>query len=180
MIFVDIFALVIFAIIGPVPMLFHPMLHAALAFWRRHVMTFYVVCSVVWVGWMTGTWFGAPWLAARVFAPPAWLVLPTTLLALAVLSVALWSIATIGWRRFFVYAVLRPDRVPTMTRVTSGPFRFFRHPAYTSYRVAAVLLMVATGSRGAIILTIASLFLFPLIIRLEERELRLRVASATL
>lgn len=175
----DIIALAVFAIIGPVPTVFHLLLHGALAFWRRHVRAFFVTCGIVWVAWAMGTWIAAPWLSARVFVPPAAFGVPLTLLALLVLCIAPWTIATIGWRRFFVYAVLRPDRVSTTARVTSGPFRLLRHPAYTSYRIAAILLMIATGSWGMVLLATLSLVLFPIIIHLEERELRLRVASAT-
>lgn len=175
-----IIALAVFAVIGPVPIVFHLLLHVALAFWRRHVRAFYGICGIVWVAWAIGTWMGASWLTTRVLTPPSALVTPVTVLALLVLCIAAWTIATIGWQRFFVYAVLRPEHVPTMARVTSGPFRLFRHPAYTSYRIAAILLMIATGSWGMVLLATLSLALFPIIIHLEERELRLRVASATL
>jgi len=78
-----------------------------------------------------------------------------------------WAIATLG--RFFVgHVVVQPDQ----TVVTSGPYRWLRHPSYAGQWLEMIGVGMSTGNG----LSLATCTLLPLVgivarIRSEEREL---------
>lgn len=167
-------ALVFLAVIAPIP-LFHLVLHPWLSMWRRMPRTYYAVWAVLWgVGAMSVWWF-ADMLTIRAFQPPAvFTAVGVGVTGLALLLVP-WSLATLGWDRFFMKAILWPDRV-AQRRITGGPFQYVRHPAYTAYRIASIALFLATGYWSLVALTVWLIVLTPFIIRLEEHELSTRTS----
>lgn len=166
--------LVFLAVIAPIP-LFHLVLHRWLPVWRRMPRTYYAVWAVLWVAGAAFTWRFADALTVRAFEPPVALTVVGTAVAGLALLLVPWSLATLGWDRFFMKAVLWPDRVP-QRRITGGPFQYVRHPAYAAYRIAAIALFLATGFWGLAALAVWLFILTPFVIRFEEHELNTRTS----
>jgi len=106
------------------------------------------------------------WLLDRPFL--AWLGWP--MLALVVASQALrwWCIATLGprWNTRVIV-------VPGLPLVTSGPYRWFRHPNYIAVVVEGVALpLVHTAWWTAVVFTLLNAPLLTVRVRCEERALR--------
>lgn len=168
-------ALVFLAAIAPIP-LFHLVLHRWLPVWRRMPRTYYAVWAVLWAVGAALAWRFSDAFTVRAFQPPAALAaIGMAVTGLALLLVP-WSLVTLGWERFFMKAALWPDRV-VQRRVTGGPFRYSRHPAYTAYRAATVALFLATSYWSLAALTVWLLVLTPFVIRFEERELTARISA---
>lgn len=163
---------IISAIITPVPLI-HLWLHAMLKFWRKHPFIFYALCISMWIG--TFLFFKpVDEISFFLFAPSNNLAMVGfVLISLGVLAVT-GSIIALGPKRFFMWAVLRPQEVKQI-RISSGLFKFIPHPAYIGY------LFVALGNflaGGKFYLALVFLFLFaltPIIIYFEEKELTQRV-----
>lgn len=163
---------IISAIITPVPVI-HLWLHAILKFWRKHPFIFYALCISMWIGTFL---FFKPIdkISFPLFTPSNNItMIGFALMSLGVLGV-ISSIITLGPKRFFMWAVLRPQEVDQI-RISSGPFKFIPHPAYIGY------LLVALGNflaGGEFYLALVFIFLFaltPIIIYFEEKELAQRV-----
>ena len=102
----------------------------------------------------------------RPFLP--WLGWP--MLALLVASHALrwWCIATLG-RQWCTRIVV----VPGLSAVTSGPYRFLRHPNYLAVVLEGIALpLVHTAWATAAVFTVANAALLRVRIVAEERALR--------
>lgn len=169
----QVIALAFLAVIAPIP-LFHLVLHWRLSVWRRMPGTYYAVWAALWAAGAAFAWRFASVLTVHAFQSPTALAITGTAVAALSLLLVPWSLMTLGWERFFMRAVLWPDRVPQQ-RITGGSFRFVRHPAYTAYRVAAIALFLATGFWGLAALAVWLLILTPFVIRLEEHELTVRI-----
>ena len=87
--------------------------------------------------------------------------------ALVAQVVRWWSVATLGWRwntRIIV--------VPGVPPVTSGPFRYLRHPNYLAVLIEVVAIPIIHGAwLSALVFTTASAALFWVRIPAEERAL---------
>lgn len=166
-------ALVFLAVIAPIPF-FHLVLHRWLLVWRRMPRTYYAVWAALWAAGAVLAWRFADLLTVRTFQPSVALTAAGTVVAGLALLLVPWSLVTLGWDRFFMRAVLWPDRV-AQRRIIGGPFRYVRHPAYTAYRVASVALFLATGYWSLATLAVWLFVLTPFVIRLEERELAERI-----
>jgi methyltransferase len=102
----------------------------------------------------------------RPFLP--WLAWP--MLALLVASHALrwWCISTLG-RQWCTRIVV----VPGLSAVTSGPYRFLRHPNYLAVVLEGIALpLVHTAWITAAVFTVANAALLRVRIAAEERALR--------
>jgi protein-S-isoprenylcysteine O-methyltransferase Ste14 len=128
-----------------------------------YVLMYVCVAASVVVSQVLGRRGGLLWPGGR-----AWPVVAGLLLIVACIAVRAWSILTLG--RFFQYSIgiQSGHRV-----VTSGPYRFVRHPSYTGimlgvagYALACddVWSLVAAAGLTGLGLTIR--------IRAEERQLR--------
>ncbi|MDP9298784.1 MAG: isoprenylcysteine carboxylmethyltransferase family protein [Actinomycetota bacterium] len=84
-----------------------------------------------------------------------------------------WAIVTLG--RFFTYDVTIQ---PGHRVVTSGPYRWVRHPSYTGGLVGLLGLGVALGSAAAV-LALVVVPLVGLLIRVRHEERTLRTALGT-
>lgn len=164
---------VIAAIITPVP-LFHLWLHALLPFWRKHPLLIYFVALFVWIA--VFAYFS--WLSLR----SEYLFMPSqnyefggyALMALGACGV-LGSFFTLGPKRFLVWAVLRPSSAPH-TRIAKGIFHFIPHPAYLGHFIISIGNFLSRGQFYLLYLIIFLAVLFPIVIVLEEEELRRRIS----
>jgi protein-S-isoprenylcysteine O-methyltransferase Ste14 len=103
-----------------------------------------------------------PWPGGRVWPVVAGLVL-------AVLGIALraWSIAALG--RFFQYQIQIQSGHQV---VTSGPYRYVRHPSYTGIGLVIVGIALATGDVVSLLIAVVLPALGLVArIRAEERQL---------
>lgn len=103
-----------------------------------------------------------------LFAPPAWLKIICAITAVGALFLVFWSIMTLKPKRFFLWAVLRPQSV-RQERIGLGPYKFFHHPAYTAYAAMAFAAFFATG-RTALLAFAAVIFLLMLIVTARENH----------
>lgn len=151
----------------------HLWLHALLPWWRKRPVLFYL--------WAGAVGAAAIYLFPRIatisptlFAPsPLLRILGWALMAAGALLV-LGSIATLGPRRFFLWAVLHGTK---MERAATGPFRLIPHPAYLGYAIVALGNLLSNGAlylAGPLALYLA---LMPIVIFFEEEELGTRVGS---
>ncbi|MFA4831040.1 MAG: hypothetical protein WC618_02590, partial [Patescibacteria group bacterium] len=95
------------ALIFPIP-LFHLWLHGLLPFWRRQPVWFYLAGALM----LAGSFWFVPKMALisiSIIAPSTWLIWAGYFLLFAGGLLVLSSFLTLGPRRFFVWAVLRPD-----------------------------------------------------------------------
>lgn len=84
----------------------------------------------------------------------------------AAIGLGVWAIATFG-------TGITPSPVPSprATLVTSGPFRWVRHPMYTAVMMAALGMTLRNASLSAIALLVAIGLFFNLKSRWEETRL---------
>lgn len=117
----------------------------------------------------------ATWLASMAaFVPPSapanWWLLGAYAL---VQPLRVWTIATLG-----PYWTTRIVTVPGAPLVTSGPYRFLRHPNYVVVCAEIALLPLAFGAvEIAIVFSILNAALLSWRIRVEERALAPRRSS---
>jgi len=105
------------------------------------------------------------WLADRPFVP--WLGWPMLALVVAAQALRWWCIWTLG-RQWNARVIV----VPGSPRVTSGPYRWFRHPNYLAVVVEGVALPLVHGAWvTAIVFTLLNAVVLTLRLRAEERAL---------
>jgi protein-S-isoprenylcysteine O-methyltransferase Ste14 len=106
---------------------------------------------------------GLLWPGGRV-----WPVVAGLIMIVACIGLRAWSIITLG--RFFQYAI----RIQSgQTVVTSGPYRFVRHPSYTGLMLGVAGFALASGDVWSLVAA-AGLTAIGLTVRIrvEERQLR--------
>ncbi len=84
------------------------------------------------------------------------------------------SLFTLGPKRFFVWAVLRPQEV-MQKYIASGIFKFIPHPSYTGILLILFGIFILSGRTylaGAFIFAVS---FFPTAIYFEEKELHERL-----
>lgn len=161
-------------ILGPIPVA-HIFLHLFLKQWRRRPYSWYVACAAVWILFF--------FLAKRfsgisdvLFAPPAWLKIISIITAASSLFLVFWSIATLKPKRFFLWAVLRPESV-RQERIGLGPYKFFHHPAYTAYLIMAFAAFLGTGRSVLLVFAAVMLLLMLIVMARENHELEERLGG---
>ncbi|MBI4994590.1 hypothetical protein HZC21_03015 [Candidatus Peregrinibacteria bacterium] len=163
---------IIAAIIVPIPF-FHFWLHALLSFWKKKPFAFYAFSLFVWIG--AFLFFKPIDAVSPIFFAPSDILITTGFVLIAIGTIFfLSSVITLGPKRFFVWAALRPQSI-SQIRLVSGLFKFIPHPAYIGY------LLVALGNcllSGKLYLALVFIFLFittPIMIYFEEKELAARI-----
>lgn len=164
---------IIAALLLPVP-IFHLWLHAMLPFWRKHPMLYYALWFAVWVLIFTQvrTLYT---IAPQVFNPSQAIVMLGWILMIFGAASMLSSLITLGPKRFFVWAVLRPQSVQKM-RITKGPFRFIPHPGYIGYILIALGNFLSDGKLALLAVLFYLLSFTPIVMYLEEEELKARTS----
>ncbi len=113
-----------------------------------------------------------PWLLGRPFVAPWGFVA----LGLAVLAQLLryWAITTLG-TRWNTRVIVLPEWEP----VTTGPYRFFRHPNYVAVVLELLVLPLVHGAWvTALVFTVGNAALLSVRIRVEEEALGTKYAKA--
>ncbi len=106
------------------------------------------------------------WLAERPFLP--WLGWPMLALLVAAQALRWWCIRTLGpqWNARVIV-------VPGLPRVTSGPYRWLRHPNYVAVVVEGVALpLVHTAWVTALAFSLLNAALLTVRVRCEQDALR--------
>lgn len=161
------------AVIAPVP-IFHLWLHALLPWWKKHPLLFYALGIASWIA----SFFFFKKIALQstyIFFPAQNAQFFGNALIFIGIAAIVSSIIALGPKRFFVWTVLRPESAPKI-RITKGPFHFIPHPAYIGYLIAAFGNLLAGGKFYLALFFISLLVLTPLVILLEEEELKKRLA----
>ncbi len=128
---------------------------------QSHFPAMVVLHTGLLVGMLVEAWVRRPEVPAAL----AW-----SMLGLAVASQALrwWCIATLG-RRWNTRVIV----VPGLPPVTSGPYRFMRHPNYVAVVVEGVALpLIHEAWITAVVFTVLNAALLRVRIRVEEQALR--------
>ena len=128
-----------------------------------YVLVYVCIVASVAASLVLGRRGGLLWPGGRI-----WPVVAGLIMIVACISLRAWSIITLG--RFFQYAI----RVQSGHMVvTSGPYRFVRHPSYTGVMLGVAGFALASGDVWSLVaaagLTAAALTVR---IRVEERQLR--------
>lgn len=159
-------------ILGPIPVV-HILLHAFLRAWRKRPAMFYLAAGAVWIL----SFFLARWLAGNtdtIFAPPPWLKIICQVTGASALFLVAWSVKTLGPKRFFLWAVLRPQSVK-QEKTVLGPYKYFRHPAYIAYLVTAFAAFFVTGKTVLLFFAIVTLLIMLVVMARENHELEERL-----
>jgi protein-S-isoprenylcysteine O-methyltransferase Ste14 len=159
-------------IFGPIPTI-HIFLHLFLKFWRKHPLCFYLCGAAVWTTLIPIALFFSK-KTSVVFTAPVWLVIIARLTAFCALFLILWSINNLSPKKFFLWAVLKPDSIK-QERIAAGPYRFFPHPAYTAYAAIVIMAFLATGYTALLFFGAIFITLILIVIMLENHELSLRL-----
>jgi len=128
---------------------------------------------LLWAIFFLPAWFLAK-PSAIIFMPPQWLVVLSGITAFGAFFLLVWSITTLGFKRFFLWAVISPDKVK-QTYIKYGPYRSMSHPAYTAYIATAIAAFFATGQAALLIFVAYIVILTITVVYLENEELRKRV-----
>jgi protein-S-isoprenylcysteine O-methyltransferase Ste14 len=168
-------AFVTIVLLGPIP-LWHLLLHACLPAWRRSPGAFYALAAALWVCFVPLSWRLAE-TSPRLFAPGPWTVAAGLSLSGAAFLVFVWSVASLTPRRFFVWAVLRPDE-SLPERIVRGPYRYTAHPTYLAIVVAAASNLLASGQAVLLGAAVALGLLLAAVAVLEQRELAARLGAS--
>jgi methyltransferase len=122
------------------------------------------VMVVLHVGLLVGA-LAEVWLLDRPFVP--WLGWPMLALVLGAQALRWWCIGTLG-RQWNARVIV----VPGARRVTSGPYRWMRHPNYVAVVVEGFALpLVHSAWVTAAVFTLANAALLTVRLRDEERAL---------
>lgn len=162
------------AIMFPVPII-HFWLHALLPWWRKRPVLFYL--------WALLLFFCALSVAPYIASISPCIFTPSVITrsfgiglkvigALAILT----SIMTIGIKRFFLWAVLKPESVPKI-RIIKGPFKFVPHPAYFGYILLVLGNLLGSGALYLVGILAWLVAFLPLVIILEEKEIDARIGT---
>jgi methyltransferase len=106
------------------------------------------------------------WVADRPFVP--WLGWPMLVLVVAAQALRWWCISTLGpqWNARVIV-------VPGAPRVTSGPYRWMRHPNYVAVVVEGIALpLVHTAWVTALVFTVLNAGVLTMRLRAENEAVR--------
>lgn len=113
-----------------------------------------------------------PWLLERPFAAPSgWLFVAA---ALGAQGLRYWAIGTLG-RRWNTRVIVLPDAEP----ITTGPYRWLRHPNYVAVIVELAAVPLIHGALlTALLFSLGNAALLTVRVHVEERALGARWLEA--
>jgi protein-S-isoprenylcysteine O-methyltransferase Ste14 len=128
-----------------------------------YVLVYVTVAAAVIAAQVLGRRGGLLWPGGRI-----WPVAGGLTLIVACVAIRAWSIITLG--RFFQYSI----RIQSgHTVVTTGPYRFVRHPSYTGLSLGVAGYALACGDVWSLLAAAALAGVgLTVRIRVEERQLR--------
>ncbi len=128
-----------------------------------YVLVYVTVAAAVIAAQVLGRRGGLLWPGGRI-----WPVAGGLTLIVACVAIRAWSIITLG--RFFQYSI----RIQSgHTVVTTGPYRFVRHPSYTGLSLGVAGYALACGDVWSLLAAAALAGAgLTVRIRVEERQLR--------
>jgi protein-S-isoprenylcysteine O-methyltransferase Ste14 len=128
-----------------------------------YVLVYVTVAAAVIAAQVLGRRGGLLWPGGRI-----WPVVTGLTLIVACVAIRAWSIITLG--RFFQYSI----RIQSgHTVVTTGPYRFVRHPSYTGLSLGVAGYALACGDVWSLLAAAALAGTgLTVRIRVEERQLR--------
>ncbi|HEY6500250.1 MAG TPA: isoprenylcysteine carboxylmethyltransferase family protein [Streptosporangiaceae bacterium] len=128
-----------------------------------YVLVYVTVAAAVIAAQVLGRRGGLLWPGGRI-----WPVVTGLTLIVACVAIRAWSIITLG--RFFQYSI----RIQSgHTVVTTGPYRFVRHPSYTGLSLGVAGYALACGDVWNLLAAAALAGVgLSVRIRVEERQLR--------
>lgn len=168
----NIILFLIILILGPVP-IFHFLLHKFLNFWQKNPYLFYLSIILIWIlsGFIALIILKMPSL---LFITPKWLTILSESIIIFSLFLILWSIKTLGVKRYFLLSVINPIK-SEIKIIKSGPYKLFKHPAYLAYCLISISIFLISAKLSILFFNIYYLISIIFIIRLEERELKERL-----
>ena len=127
-----------------------------------YVLVYVTVAAAVIAAQVLGRRGGLLWPGGRI-----WPVVTGLTLIVACVAIRAWSIITLG--RFFQYSI----RIQSgHTVVTTGPYRFVRHPSYTGLSLGVAGYALACGDVWSLLAAAALAGVgLTVRIRVEERQL---------
>lgn len=161
-------------IFGPIPPA-HIFLHLFLRFWRRYPRGWYIFSAIVWAFFSIPARYMVGFSSA-LFTAPVWLRILCVAASVCALGVVIWSVMTLGPRRFFLLGVLRPDTV-AQKYIRNGPYRFLPHPAYAAYATIILAAFFATGESALLLFAVVNFILMMAVIYFERHELSARISG---
>jgi protein-S-isoprenylcysteine O-methyltransferase Ste14 len=128
-----------------------------------YVLMYVTVAAAVIAAQVLGRRGGLLWPGGRI-----WPVVTGLTLIVACVAIRAWSIITLG--RFFQYSIRIQSGHDV---VTTGPYRFVRHPSYTGLILGVAGYALACGDVWSLVAAAALAgFGLTVRIRVEERQLR--------
>jgi methyltransferase len=123
--------------------------------------TLFLVCSAL-----------EPWLLSRPFLVPySYLAL---VLSIAAQGLRYWAITTLG-KRWNTRVIVFPEWIP----VTTGPYKFIRHPNYVAVILELCVLPLIHGAYlTSVIFSVGNALLLRVRIKVEEEALGINYAEA--
>ena len=161
-------------IFGPIPAV-HIFLHIFLRFWRQYPYGWYIFSVLTWVLFIVPAKYAAD-LSSALFTAPIWLKALCIAASVCAFYVVIWSVMTLGPRRFFLLGVLRPDTV-AQKYIRNGPYHFLPHPAYIAYATIILAAFFSTGEAALLIFAAVNFILMTAVICFERNELLARIYS---
>jgi protein-S-isoprenylcysteine O-methyltransferase Ste14 len=128
-----------------------------------YVLMYVSVAASVIAAQVLGRRGGLLWPGGRI-----WPVVAGLTMIVACVAIRAWSISTLG--RFFQYSIRIQSR---QTVVTTGPYRFVRHPSYTGLILGVAGYALACGDVWSLLAAAVLVGCgLTVRIRVEERQLR--------
>src|SRR5689334_19781335 len=149
-------------------------IHPFAGSWRKMNRSPYRLLLPIWMAIIfLLSWASWPWHAARLYSSP-WAWIPAAILVAAGLRTYSGIRSEFGTHKLTGEAELRPaEHVQEL--VTGGMHARMRHPIYIAHLINLAGWAIGSGLAAAYVLLALSLCLtFPMMIRIEERELEQR------
>jgi len=158
--------------------LFWFLVHPFASLWRKMGRSPYRVVLPVWAALIfTLSWITWPWHALRLYSS-VWMWLPAAFLLLLGLSMYSRLGPSFSAHKLSGEAELRPNE-HAQELVTSGLHSRMRHPIYVAHLANFAGWTIGSGLLVSyVLLAFSILVTFPLMIRMEERELTQRFGAS--
>ncbi|MDO8582063.1 MAG: isoprenylcysteine carboxylmethyltransferase family protein [bacterium] len=172
MIFIDLFAIVFFILLAPIPLFFglfqfHPNFFKRFGYWN------YVVVLNIYILMTIATLKFLPIFIILRYSLPWFLVIVGGILTLAGICIAAVAGRHLSFATLIALPQIHPQHFPSKC-ITTGIYHFMRHPRYVGCWLIAFGLALATGFLALWELLFWTVIGFSTMAYLEEKELQKR------